>query len=96
MVPPETKYVDSYSRLYDKYAPALYGVILKLTPDVQLATNILERSFIKIWEALPVYEAAHGGNFSMMLRITLHECKNTIGLSQNSVNHLFLKQQGFH
>jgi hypothetical protein len=32
---------------YDKYAPALYGVLLKVIPDNAVASDLLEKVFIE-------------------------------------------------
>lgn len=40
---------NALSLVYDKYAPQLYGLIVKQVKSLQLATEILKRTFIKIW-----------------------------------------------
>jgi DNA-directed RNA polymerase specialized sigma24 family protein len=93
MVPTQRKNIDSFSYLYDAYAPALYGVILKLTPDVQLAGALLEKSFLKIWDELDGHDVIKGRLFSLMLRITLQECKAGLGFSKNILHHLPIKEE---
>jgi DNA-directed RNA polymerase specialized sigma24 family protein len=41
---------EAYIYLYDRYAPALYGVIFKAVKNEKVAAHILERGFQKIWE----------------------------------------------
>lgn len=104
MVPQKSKDIDAFSCLYDTYAPALYGVILKLTPDVQLASNILEKSFVKIRRRLNDYDASKGRLFSLMLRVTVEEYKkqvvppiNILPILSNNEEHptrLHQKMQG--
>ncbi|MEP6595088.1 MAG: hypothetical protein ABJA71_04035 [Ginsengibacter sp.] len=43
------KSVTSISILYDRYAPAIYGVILRKVENVELAETILQQTFIHIW-----------------------------------------------
>jgi DNA-directed RNA polymerase specialized sigma24 family protein len=93
MVPQKNKDINAFSGLYDTYSPALYGVILKLTPDVQLASAILEQSFKKIWGELNDYSASKGRIFSLMLRIVLQECKTEAGFSNNIFTHLPVKKE---
>lgn len=88
MVPHKIKDIDAFSCLYDKYAPALYGVILKLTPNVKIASNILEKSFIKIWEQLDCHNALKATPFILMLRITLQQCDREVGLPKNVLSLL--------
>jgi RNA polymerase sigma-70 factor (ECF subfamily) len=92
MVPTQRKNIDSFSCLYDAYAPALYGVILKLTPDVQLAGALLEKSFLKIWDELDGHDVLKGRLFSLMLRTTLQVCKAEVGSSKNILHHLSINE----
>lgn len=74
--------IDAFRFLYDKYAPALYGAILKLTPDVQIANAVLEKSFLEIWKQRACYNPSHGGHFAFMLRLTLQQCGNKKGFQE--------------
>jgi RNA polymerase sigma factor (sigma-70 family) len=60
------------SLLYDKYAPALYGVALKIVKREELAEDVLQETFIKIWSAFSHYDATKGRLFTWMLNI----CRN--------------------
>ena len=46
--------------LYDKYAAALFGVIVRMCKDKEVAEDILQESFIKIWEKIQSYDPAKG------------------------------------
>ncbi|RMG17031.1 MAG: sigma-70 family RNA polymerase sigma factor [Bacteroidetes bacterium] len=59
--------------LYDRYAPALFGVILRIVPDEKLAEDALQESFIKIWRKIESYNPQKGRLFTWMLNI----CRNT-------------------
>ncbi|HZF65834.1 MAG TPA: hypothetical protein VEZ55_15170 [Chitinophagaceae bacterium] len=93
MIPHTRRDIDVFSRLYDTYAPALYGVILKLTPDVQLASSILEKSFLRIWVELNDHDVSKERLFTLMLRITLQECKHQVVFSKDSLPQLFTKEE---
>jgi len=41
---------EVFSCLYDQYSGALFGVIKRIIEDSDLAADILQDSFIKIWE----------------------------------------------
>lgn len=93
MVPSKSKDIDAFRGLYNTYAPALYGVILQLVPDVETANAILEKSFLKIWRELDGYDASKGRLFSLMVRITLQVCKNDAGISKNRLHQLLIKKE---
>ncbi|WP_274476085.1 RNA polymerase sigma factor [Mangrovimonas aestuarii] len=56
--------------LYDNYADALYGVILKVIRDEDLAQDVLQESFIKIWKNAKKYDAQKAKLFTWLYRIT--------------------------
>ncbi len=56
--------------LYDKYASALYGALVKIVEDEIIANSLLEESFIKIWKAIEAHENYGQILFSQMLQIT--------------------------
>lgn len=58
------------SELYDRYAPALYGIILKIVRHEELAEDILQESFLKIWKNGPRYDSTKGTLFTWMLNIS--------------------------
>lgn len=59
-----------YSYLYDNYAPALFGVIVKIIGEREEATDILQECFIKIWRNIENYDSTKGRLFTWMIQIT--------------------------
>lgn len=59
--------------LYKQYSSALYGIICRMVNDDHLAEDILQESFVKIWNNAMSYEAGKGRLFTWMLNI----CRNT-------------------
>ncbi|AUD06825.1 RNA polymerase subunit sigma-70 [Spirosoma pollinicola] len=59
-----------FSRLYTAYAPALYGVLLRLIKDPARAEDLLQDAFIKIWLNRQHYDPAQGRLFTWLLTIT--------------------------
>jgi RNA polymerase sigma factor (sigma-70 family) len=60
----------AFSYLYDNYAGALNGVITNLVSDQVLAEDILQESFLKIWNNFEQYNPAKGRLFTWMLNLT--------------------------
>ncbi len=56
--------------LYDMYSKSLFGVLLKMVNDQELAENLLQQSFLKIWRSIDCYDAAKGRLFTWMIAIT--------------------------
>lgn len=61
---------QAFSYLYDNYAGALNGVIVRLVDDAVLAEDILQEAFVKIWNNFSSYDAAKGRLFTWMVNIT--------------------------
>lgn len=55
--------------LYDHYAHALYGIIVRIIPHEDMAEEVLQDGFMKIWEKIQSYDATKGRLFTWMLNI---------------------------
>lgn len=60
----------TFSYLYDNYAGALNGIIYKMVDDIQLAEDILQEAFLKIWNNFKQYDSTKGRLFTWMVNIT--------------------------
>ncbi len=56
--------------LYDNYADALYGVVKKIISDDNVAQDVLQESFVKIWRYSHKYESSKARLFTWLYRIT--------------------------
>jgi|GEM_PF-3174132 len=70
----KNKDAATFNYLYDKYAPALNGVILKCTSDQLIASYILRESFVSIWQKIEYYNSYNSTIFTWMLGITINQC----------------------
>jgi len=55
--------------LYDMYSSSLYGVIFRIVNDTELAEDILQETFVKIWQSFSGYSAEKGRLFTWMVNI---------------------------
>lgn len=55
--------------LYDMYSSALYGVILRIINDEPTAEDVLQDTFVKIWNSFASYSADKGRLFTWMVNI---------------------------
>jgi RNA polymerase sigma-70 factor, ECF subfamily len=60
----------AFSYLYDNYAGALNGIIHRMIDDSQLAEDILQEAFVKIWNNFKQYDQTKGRLFTWMVNIT--------------------------
>ena len=58
------------SYLYDHYSPALYGIVHRIVGQDDVAEEVLQDAFVKIWDKIATYDADKGRLFTWMLNIT--------------------------
>ncbi|MCL6524672.1 MAG: sigma-70 family RNA polymerase sigma factor [Thermoflavifilum sp.] len=60
---------EAFRYLYDHYAAALYGVVFKIVNQEEMANDLLQEVFVKIWNRIDSYDPAKGKLFTWMLNI---------------------------
>lgn len=74
----QNKEDSALSELYDKYSPALYGVIIRICKDEQQAQNLLQDTFLTIWEKSYQYNPEKGKFYTWAYRIAKNKTLNFI------------------
>ncbi len=59
----------AFNYLYDHYSASLYSVILNIVPDKELANDVLQVVFVKIWRQIDTYDTSKGRLFTWMINI---------------------------
>jgi RNA polymerase sigma factor (sigma-70 family) len=60
---------SAFNYLYDHYSGSLYSVVVSIVPDRELANDLLQEVFIKIWRQIETYDNTKGRLFTWMLNI---------------------------
>lgn len=68
----KSKDKKGFAMLYDSYSPALYGVVLKIVRSEEIAKDVLQDSFVKIWIHIDAYDRCKGNLFTWLLNIARH------------------------
>ena len=58
------------SLLYEHYGDTLYGVAHKVVRDEEMAQDVLQESFVKIWKKSDSYDSSKAKLFTWLFRIT--------------------------
>lgn len=58
--------------LYDNYSAAMYGVIHRIIQNDEIAEDLLQEAFLKIWNNFMQYDAGKGRLFTWMI----NTCRN--------------------
>lgn len=61
---------QAFAYLYDNYSAALYGIIFKMVEAKELAEDIMQEAFLKIWNNFSNYDSSKGRLFTWMLNLT--------------------------
>lgn len=59
--------------LYDHYSGALYGVIFRILKKEEIAEEVLQDVFLKIWDRFDSYDPAKGRLFTWLLNIARNQ-----------------------
>lgn len=58
-----------FSELYDAYSSALFGVVLRIVQSNELAEQVLQDTFVKIWRNGASYDPSRGRLYTWMLNV---------------------------
>lgn len=69
---------SAFSQLYDNYSGAFYGIIFRMIQREELAQDILQEGFVKIWKNIQLYDASKATLFTWMLNIMRNHTIDTM------------------
>src|SRR5438105_1722884 len=65
---------EALAMLYDRYSPRVYGLCLRILNETQLAEDILQEVFVRVWERAALFEASRGSVSAWVMGITRNSC----------------------
>jgi RNA polymerase sigma-70 factor (ECF subfamily) len=74
--------------LYEHYSNSLYGVILKITVNEEIAEDALQETFVKVWKNARKYDSSKAKLFTWLFRIA----RNTAIDKLRSFNNRYHKE----
>ena len=74
----QTKDERALSLLYDKYSGAIYSVILKMVKEEGKAQDLLQETFITVWDKSSQYDPEKGRFYTWIYRIAKNKVLNTL------------------
>jgi len=81
----QEKDATALSLLYDQYAPAINGVIIRICKDEALAEELLQETFMKIWDKAALYDPEKGRFYTWAYRIAKNTALNGIRNSKKLI-----------
>jgi RNA polymerase sigma-70 factor (ECF subfamily) len=69
---------EAFSKLYDLYSGAIYGVILKICRSEVAAQEVLQDTFLTVWNKSALYNEEKASFYTWLYRIARNKALNAI------------------
>lgn len=69
---------SAFNYLYDNYSGALFTIILNVVKDRELASDVLQEVFVKIWRQIETYDETKGRLFTWMMNVSRNASIDTL------------------
>lgn len=97
----------AFSEVYDRYCGAIHAAVRQFIKDEDLAQDVLQETFIKVWKNIASYDDTKGSFFTWMLQITRNtsidalrklkkEAKSEIQIESAAVGNALKEEQNIH
>ncbi len=74
---------DALAELYDLYAPRVFGLCLRILSEKQLAEDLLQEVFVRVWERATLFQQARGNASAWLMGITRNLCIDQLRRQQS-------------
>ncbi len=91
----QSKNERGFHILYDKYCGALYGILMKFVRRTDLADDLLQDVFVKIWKYIDSFDPAKGTIFTWMLNIARNQAIDYLRSSHHQQQSLHVDNELF-
>jgi RNA polymerase sigma factor (sigma-70 family) len=81
----KTKSREAFTELYDKYSAAIFSIICKMITNTNIAEELLQDVFVKVWKNIDKYDPSKGSLFTWMLQISRNACIDYRRTSQHKM-----------
>ena len=71
------------SLLYDRYGPTLFGIIVRITGNKGLAEEILQQTFLSIWNNFGSYNSERGSLYTWMATVARNKALDEVRLKRH-------------
>lgn len=75
---------EAFSKLYDFYSGAIYGVILKICRSEVVAQEVLQDTFLTVWDKSSLYNEEKASFYTWLYRIARNKTLNAIRDSEKN------------
>jgi RNA polymerase sigma-70 factor (ECF subfamily) len=87
---------QAFAELYDATAPQLFGVALRIIGRRDLAEEVLQESFVAVWERAGDYSAARGAPLTWLTTIVRHRAIDQLRRSASRAEDRTASEEVLH
>ncbi len=91
----QSKNERGFHILYDKYCGALYGILMKFVRRTDVADDLLQDVFVKIWKHIDTFDPSRGTLFTWMLNIARNQAIDYLRSSSHQQQLLHVDNELF-
>lgn len=73
---------QAFAQLYDRFAPGLYSMVVKMTNDDAEAQDVLQDAFAHIWRRAATYDSRRSAAFTWAVMVTRNKCIDRLRVRQ--------------
>jgi RNA polymerase sigma-70 factor (ECF subfamily) len=73
---------EAFARLYDRFSPGLYSMVLKMTGDDAEAQDVLQEAFAHIWRKAMTFDPRRSAAFTWAVMVTRNKCIDRLRIRQ--------------
>jgi RNA polymerase sigma-70 factor (ECF subfamily) len=73
---------EAFARLYDRFSPGLYSMVLKMTGDEAEAQDVLQEAFSHIWRKAMTFDPRRSAAFTWAVMVTRNKCIDRLRVRQ--------------
>jgi len=83
----------AFETVYDRYSPALFGVVSKIILDQKQAEDILQEAMVRVWSNIHKFDESKGSFFTWMLNIARNKAIDELRKNRK-VSHTSIQNEG--
>ena len=73
---------EAFARLYDRFSPGLYSMVMKMTGDEAETEDVLQDAFAHIWRKAASYDSGRSAPFTWAVMVTRNKCIDRMRVRQ--------------
>lgn len=76
---------EAFTKIYDMYASAIYGVVIKICQSEEVAQEVLQDTFLTVWNKSHLYNKEKASFYTWLYRIARNKSLNAIRNSDKTI-----------